>query len=122
MEDTCLAFKALNELPGPYIKWFVESIGLDGLNKILYKYDDKSADAICTFGFCEGPGKDVILFQGRTEGNIVPSRGPTDFGWDSIFEPKGYDKTYAELDKSVKNSISHRFKALDKLRDYLTQN
>ena len=36
---------------------------------------------------------------------------PADFGWDPVFEPEGFDKTYAELDKEVKNSISHRYVA-----------
>lgn len=119
VEDTCLGFKAMNNLPGPYIKWFVELIGLTGLVDMLYKFEDKGANAICTFGYCEGPGKEVKLFQGITEGNIVDSRGPTNFGYDSIFEPLGFKETYAEMDKSVKNTISHRFRALDKLRDFL---
>lgn len=119
VEDTCLGFKAYNYLPGPYIKWFVQSVGLDGLVKMLQGFEDKLARAICTFGYCEGPGKEVKIFQGITEGKIVPSRGPTNFGWDSVFEPVGFEQTYAEMDKSVKNTISHRFRALDKVRDFL---
>lgn len=119
VEDTCLGFNAMNNLPGPYIKWFVKAVGLTGLVDMLYKFEDKSANAICTFGYCAGPGQEVKLFQGITEGNIVPSRGPTNFGWDSVFEPKGYKETYAEMDKTIKNLISHRFRALDKLREFL---
>jgi len=51
-------------------------------------------------------------------GIIVAPRGPRDFGWDPIFQPLGYEQTYAELPKSTKNEISHRFRAVDKLRDY----
>lgn len=120
VEDTCLGFEAFNNLPGPYIKWFVKSIGLSGLVDMLYKFENKGANAICTFGYCEGPDAEVKLFQGVTKGNIVDSRGPTDFGWDSVFEPEGFDETYAEMDKKTKNTISHRFRALDKLRDFLT--
>ncbi|CUM49927.1 Inosine triphosphate pyrophosphatase [Debaryomyces fabryi] len=120
VEDTCLGFEAFNNLPGPYIKWFVKSIGLSGLVDMLYKFENKGANAICTFGYCEGPDAEVKLFQGITKGNIVDSRGPTDFGWDSVFEPEGFDQTYAEMDKKTKNTISHRFRALDKLRDFLT--
>ncbi|EGW32218.1 putative inosine triphosphate pyrophosphatase [Spathaspora passalidarum NRRL Y-27907] len=119
VEDTCLGFNAYNNLPGPYIKWFLQSIGLQGLVNMLQGFEDKSANAICTFGYCSGPGGEVKLFQGVTEGRIVPSRGPTNFGWDSVFEPKGFDQTYAEMDKSVKNTISHRYRALDKVRDFL---
>ncbi|GME77276.1 unnamed protein product [Ambrosiozyma monospora] len=124
VEDTCLAFNALNDLPGPYIKWFVDKVGLEGLNKMLVGFDDKSAKAITTFGYCESADEDaeVLLFQGITEGKIVKSRGPTDFGWDSIFEPKGFETTYAEMKGVEKNKISHRSKALAKLKTFLLEN
>ncbi|KAI0503288.1 inosine triphosphate pyrophosphatase-like protein [Xylaria bambusicola] len=117
VEDTCLCFNALNGLPGPYIKWFMKSIGHEGLNNLLVAYDDKSAQAVATFGFCEGPGQEVLLFQGRTDGKIVPARGPTHFGWDAVFEYEG--ETYAEMDKAKKNKISHRGKALDALQQWM---
>jgi hypothetical protein len=44
----------------------MQSIGHDGLNNILAAYDDKSADAVCTFAYSEGPGHEPVLFQGRT--------------------------------------------------------
>ena len=53
------------------------------------------------------------------QGLIVPARGPPNFGWDPIFQPDGFDQTYAELDSSVKNTISHRYKAVYALRKYL---
>ncbi|KAI1500923.1 putative ham1 family protein [Biscogniauxia marginata] len=117
VEDTCLCFNALGGLPGPYIKWFMKSIGHEGLNNLLAAYEDKSAQAVATFGFSKGPGHDVLLFQGRTDGKIVPARGPAQFGWDPIFEYEG--QTYAEMDKVEKNKISHRFKALEKLRAWI---
>lgn len=120
VEDTCLCFKAMNDLPGPYIKWFMQSIGVQNLHKMLDGFEDKSAQAVCTFAYSEGPGHEPILFQGRTDGKIVPSRGPTNFGWDSTFEYEG--QTYAEMAKSEKNKISHRGKALDKLKEWLKSN
>ncbi|KAI5294815.1 nucleoside triphosphate pyrophosphohydrolase ham1 [Ascosphaera acerosa] len=116
-EDTALEFAALKGLPGPYIKHFLEALGHDGLNKLVEPYDDKSCTAVCTFAFCSGPGAEPILFQGRTNGRVVPARGPTNFGWDPIFEYEG--KTFAEMDKAEKNKISHRYKALAKLRAWL---
>lgn len=53
------------------------------------------------------------------KGDIVPARGPNNFGWDPVFQPKGWNKTYAEMTKDEKNSLSHRYKALDKLRTWL---
>lgn len=61
------------------------------------------------------------MFEGRTDGRIVPARGPRNFGWDPIFEPEGFSQTYAEMDKDTKNAISHRYRALDKLRAYLLE-
>lgn len=101
---------------GPYIKWFLENLQPEGLHKLLAGFDDKSATAVCTFAYSPGAAEDVVLFQGKTEGQIVAPRGPRDFGWDPCFQPNGFDKTYAELNKEVKNSISHRYKALDMLK------
>ncbi|EOD37076.1 hypothetical protein EMIHUDRAFT_439540 [Emiliania huxleyi CCMP1516] len=119
VEDTSLCFNALGGLPGPYIKWFLEKTGHEGLNNLLAAYPDKSAYAQCIFGFSAGPGQTPITFDGRTPGQIVPARGPTDFGWDPVFQPEGYSETYAEMDKAEKNKISHRYRALVKLQEHL---
>lgn len=42
--------------------------------------------------------------------------------WDPIFQPDGFEQTYAEMEKDLKNSISHRYRSLDLLREYLVQN
>ena len=119
-EDTLLCFNALGGLPGPYIKWFLGKLGHEGLNNMLAAYDDKSAYAQCLFALCAGPGQPVRLFDGRTPGKIVPARGPTNFGWDPVFEPEeGKGKTYAEMAKGDKNAISHRGRALAQLREWL---
>jgi inosine triphosphate pyrophosphatase len=55
-----------------------------------------------------GPDAEPITFVGRTEGAIVPARGPADFGWDPVFQPDGFQETYAEMNKDIKNTISHR--------------
>mmetsp|Transcript_32805 Transcript_32805/g.104617 ORF Transcript_32805/g.104617 Transcript_32805/m.104617 type:complete len:202 (-) Transcript_32805:458-1063(-) len=119
-EDTLLCFNALNGLPGPYSKWFLEKLGHEGLNRILSGYDDKSAYARCVFALCAGPGKPVRLFDGRTNGTIVPARGDNHFGWDPVFQPdEAQGDTYATMSKDAKNAISHRNRALLQLRDWL---
>jgi len=119
VEDTCLCFNALGGLPGPYIKWFLKELGPDGLPRLIADWEDKSAAALCMFGYSEGEGKEVKVFEGRTPGVIVnPPRGRRDFGWDPIFQPDGFTETYAEIDSAVKNGISHRGKALTKLKEY----
>jgi inosine triphosphate pyrophosphatase len=58
----------------------MKSLGHTGLNNLLAAYEDKSAQAVCTFAYSAGPGHEPILFQGITDGKIVPARGPGDFG------------------------------------------
>ncbi|KAI1795020.1 Maf/Ham1 [Ganoderma leucocontextum] len=118
-EDTALCFKALNGLPGPYIKYFLKELGHDGLNKLLVGFDTTAAWALCTFAYSAGPGHEPTLFEGRTDGKIVPARGPSSFGWDPCFEPDDTGKTYAEMHCEQKNKISHRGRALEKLQQYL---
>lgn len=48
---------------------------------------DKRAWALCTFAYSAGPGSEPILFEGRTDGVIVPARGEKKFGWDPAFQP-----------------------------------
>ncbi|KAF8165861.1 inosine triphosphate pyrophosphatase-like protein [Crassisporium funariophilum] len=118
-EDTALCYVALNGLPGPYIKYFMASIGHEGLNNLLVGFPTKAAEAVCTFAYSAGPGTEPIVFEGRTDGTIVPARGPKVFGWDAVFEPLGTGLTYAEMPVDQKNKLSHRYKALEKLQAYL---
>ncbi|XP_069126239.1 inosine triphosphate pyrophosphatase-like isoform X2 [Argopecten irradians] len=118
-EDTSLCFNALGGMPGPYIKWFLKSVGPEGLYKMLAGFEDKTACAMCIFAYCDGKkDSEVKLFVGKTEGSIVDPRGPRDFGWDPCFQPSGFTQTYAEMPKSTKNTISHRYRAVDKLKSY----
>ena len=71
VEDTSLQFRALGGMPGPYIKWFQQSLGSEGLYKILNAYEDKTATAVCTLAFCPYPHADPVLFTGTIVGKIV---------------------------------------------------
>ena len=62
----------------------------------------------------------LYIMMSSPQGTIVAARGPPDFGWDPIFQPQGFSLTYAEMESEVKKSISHRYKVLCALRDYLT--
>jgi len=119
VEDTSLCFNALGGLPGPYIKWFLGSIGPTGLFKMLKGFDDHSATARATFAYTGNGDSDKIeLFTGITKGTIVEPRGDSGFGWDSCFLPDGYDITYAEMSSEEKNKISHRKRALEIMKNY----
>ncbi|CAK8675056.1 unnamed protein product [Clavelina lepadiformis] len=68
IEDTCLCFNAMKGLPGPYIKWFLQKLGPEGIYKMLDGWDDKSGYALCTFAFCSATtNNDVMLFRGKCE-------------------------------------------------------
>ena len=133
---------------------------------MLEGFPTRAAWALCTFAYSAGPGTEPILFEGRTDGKIVPARGPSNFGWDPIFEAEHTGLTYvlfhpssissvpstalhcagrrryhdpracvphvfflffifiysyAEMEAKQKNAISHRGRALEKLRAYLRQ-
>ncbi len=65
-------------------------------------------------------GKVLGVFEGFVEGKIVePPRGSGGFGYDPIFEPKGFDQTFAEMTAESKNKISHRGQAIAALRKAL---
>lgn len=118
-DDTALYCDGLNQLPGPLIKWFLDTINAKGIYDLV-KDKPKRAVACCllTLGF---PKTDeIIQFKGEVEGELVPERGKTGFGWDGIFRPVGYEKTYAELDLEEKNTISHRAMAMNRFNEWLT--
>lgn len=141
VEDTGLHFKAMHDLPvesdthcipqtpinftcffpGPYIKWFLEKLGPEGLYQSLIGFNNFAAEASCCVAIKEAADKEVKVFEGRTAGTIVQARGPRTFGWDPCFEPEGFKETYAELSKEVKNGISHRYKAFAMLKEYLQE-
>ena len=120
IEDTSLCFNAFKGLPGPYIKDFLKKLECDGLVKMLGNQTDKTAYAQTILGLAKNK-KNIKLFVGKTDGEIVPPRGNDNFGWDPIFQPIGGDKTYAELG-TEKNKVSHRYKAIDEMVKFLKEN
>ena len=66
--------------------------------------------------------KEIHKFEGIVEGEIIRERrGGEGFGYDPIFQPEGYDKTFAELGMDIKNHISHRARAVTKLCEFLSK-
>ena len=119
VEDTSLYFEAWNELPGPLVKFFLKNIGLSGMVRSLDEFNNNSASAACCFGFTKD-GKIMHLFEGKVKGNIVEPRGSHHFGWDAIFLPAGYQRTFGEMSSQEKNQISPRGAAARKFKHFLT--
>ncbi|KAK9771554.1 putative Inosine triphosphate pyrophosphatase [Seiridium cardinale] len=115
VDDTALCFEAMNGMPGPYIKFFLEAVGPEKLHLMLAGFSDKRAQAVATLGYSEGPGHEPVLFQGRVDGTIVPARGTLRYGWHACFEYPGTGQTFAEMDDEEKHRISHLGEAMRKL-------
>ena len=116
VEDTSLYMDCLNGLPGPLIKWFLKTIGNEGLYKIADKMGDYGAEARTIVGYSSG--EEIRFFEGSVKGEITEPKG-TGFGWDPIFKPDGFEKTFGEMTKEEKNGISMRRKALNKLKEFI---
>ncbi len=98
-------------------------MGSAGLYKLLDGHEDKSAVAVCNVGYAPGPGADPIIFAGATHGTIVrPREGEKVFGWDNIFRPQGFDKTFSDMTIQEKNEISFRSLALRSFQEYVAGN
>jgi non-canonical purine NTP pyrophosphatase (RdgB/HAM1 family) len=117
IEDVSLTFTALDKLPGPLIKWFLESIGASGLCKLLDNYSDRSAVASVTFALYDGTV--LKTFTGSMPGTITNEPQGNGFGWTPIFIPKGYTKAYGEMSIEEQHASSMRRIAVEKISKYL---
>jgi len=118
VEDNSLYLEGIKGLPGPLIKWFMKTVGNDGLYKMAETFGNFNAEAKVIIGYSNSQ-KEISFFEGNTKGTIVSPRGNEGFGWDPIFQPEGYDKTFGELSAEEKNSFSMRKIAVEKLKEHL---
>jgi XTP/dITP diphosphohydrolase len=110
LDDTGFFVSALKDFPGAYAAFVLKSIGYEGILKLLEGVENRTARFVTAVGFCDGTH--LRTFVGEMRGSISqrPS-GSEGFGYDPIFIPDGFTKTYAELSFEEKISISHRSKA-----------
>lgn len=124
-DDTGLEVEALNNAPGVYSARYAGP-GHDSeanMKKLLHEMEGKENRKACfrTVIALVWNGK-TYTFEGIVNGTITTAkRGENGFGYDPIFIPEGYDQTFAELGDNIKNQISHRAKAVEKLDEFLTQ-
>lgn len=123
-EDSALEIEFLKGAPGVYSSRFAgqRATYRENYEKVLQLMEGvrkRRAVFRCIYALSEPEGK-VYTFEGRCEGRIAISpKGRDGFGYDPIFIPLGYDKTFAELGIEVKNRISHRAKAIRKVIAFL---
>ncbi|WP_027136841.1 non-canonical purine NTP diphosphatase [Gaetbulibacter saemankumensis] len=122
-DDTGLEVSVLNGAPGVYSARYAgeQRDANDNMTKLLKELDQNTNR--------QAQFKTVIALQinnmlhtftGICEGTITLQKsGEQGFGYDPIFQPKDYDKTFAEMDLALKNSIGHRGKAVNQLVDFL---
>jgi len=117
VEDVSLTFSALGRLPGTLIRWFLEEIGNEKMCRILDSYEDRSAIAQVTYGLYDG--ETLKTFSGSAKGTIVHTPRGDEWGWNPIFQPEGYTKTWGEMTEKERSKTSMRRIALEKLEAYL---
>ncbi len=121
IEDVSLCCHALNGMPGPYIKDFLQHLTPKGLAELILRYEDHRAQVICAVAYGT-PDSEPLIFEGILEGTIVAPRGQTQIGkfsFNSIFQPTGSTHTQGELSYEEHSKTSHRYLALTLLKDYL---
>ncbi|PXX97095.1 non-canonical purine NTP pyrophosphatase [Marinifilum breve] len=122
-DDTGLEIKSLNNEPGVYSARYagVDKDAKANMKKVLTKLDgieDRSARFRTVISLFLNDKE--YQFEGIVDGYILESeRGKDGFGYDPIFEPKGYNVSFAEMEMSEKNKISHRGLAVQKLVQFL---
>lgn len=123
-DDTGLEVEALNNAPGVYSARYAgpQRNADDNINLLLKNLQGKTnlnarfRTVISLVGLQSSP----VLFEGIVSGVIIlERRGTSGFGYDPIFLPEGYAKTFAEMSMGEKNELSHRARAVKKLEAYL---
>ncbi len=127
-DDSGIEVHALNNQPGVHTAdWAETKTGRDfkkAMNLLWTKLTLTKKQKPFTAEFCctlvlTFPNGEEKIFEGRVTGEIVwPIRGAEGHGYDPIFLPKGYSKTFGEMKKHQKNKISHRYEALRKFINF----
>jgi len=128
-DDSGLCINLLNGKPGIYsARWAGKDkdfkLAIKKIEKKLIKIDPNSnikyRSHFCCALALSFPNGQTISFQGKVYGQLqFPAKGLNGFGYDPIFVPNGYKKTFGEMNYSYKERISHRQKAFKKLKKYL---
>ena len=129
-DDSGLEVDALGGAPGTYSARYADenASDADNVNKLLSELrarnvqgNDRSARFRCVIALAQN-GKLLGAFEGKVGGEILDlPRGTNGFGYDPVFQPNGFEQTFAEMKLELKNKISHRAKAVAALREALRQ-
>ena len=131
-DDTGLEVDALNGAPGVYSARYAGGDGHDSeanMTKLLAELGENNNRnarfrTVIALIITDNNGQQTTVeqFEGIVNGTIIRERrGGEGFGYDPIFQPEGYNETFAELGNDIKNTISHRARAVAKLAEYLNK-
>ncbi len=124
-DDTGLEVEALNGAPGVYsARYAGEGCSFENnIKKLLMAMEGKTNRNACfrTVISLILEGKEYF-FEGKVEGKILTGKmGEEGFGYDPVFQPNGFDISFAQMSLTEKNKISHRGQAVQKLTDFLNK-
>ncbi len=121
VEDSGIFIESLNGFPGPYSSGIYRLLGHRRLLTLMEDVLDRSATFRSVVAF-DSPTTDLRVFAGEVKGKIATTpRGTGGFDYDSLFIPdQGEGQTFAEMGFDLKNRLSHRARALNGLRDFLS--
>lgn len=125
-DDTGLEIEALDGKPGVFsARYAGEQCSFeDNIHKILLELEGKTnRSALFRTVIALIINDKEYLFEGNIKGKIIDSKkGIAGFGYDPVFIPEGYSETFAEMGNDLKNTISHRALAIQKLTEFLNSN
>ena len=124
-DDSGLEVEALEGFPGVASKRWLSGTDQERSLALLKKLESQSnwqARFVSVLCLHDPQQKTEKYFEGEVQGRIAKEiRGEQGFGYDPVFIPEGYDKTFGELSVNVKNQLSHRARAFAKLKKYLRE-
>jgi len=121
IDDAGIFIEALQNFPGVYSRYVYDTIGLQGVLKQMEGLEDRTTTFKCVLGLMLEDGT-KHKFIGECKGNLIHEmRGSGGFGYDPIFIPDNFDKTFSELSPDEKNSVSHRGQAMKKVVNFLSE-
>jgi XTP/dITP diphosphohydrolase len=114
VEDAGIFIKALRWFPGTYSSYVQETLGNQGILKLMNDVQDRYAEFRSVVGFAT-PKTEPEIFLGVVGGHIAyQEKGEHGFAYDPVFIPDGFDKTFGELSRKEKNEFSHRRRSLER--------
>ncbi len=120
VEDTGFYLNAWSGFPGAFTRWFLESLGVDGICSILKTEKNRLCYIKTSLVICVNGSMNV--FTSTLDGEIIDSpRGLNGFGFDKIIKPLDNDKSLAELSSQEKNAISTRRQVVEQLEIFITE-